>query len=73
MSIVRTRNGRVINGVVGHHSENTISIQTPTEKLILERTEIAEMRSTELSLMPDGILDSLSRDEIRDLIAYISR
>ena len=73
MSIVRTENGRVINGVVADHSESTISIQTPTEKHILERTEIAEMRVTKLSLMPDGILDSLSSDEIRDLVAYISR
>jgi len=38
----------------------------------LDRDEIEGIRPSGSSLMPDGLLDPLKPDEIRDLFAYLS-
>jgi len=48
-----------------------VTVQTPTERLIVNRSEIEEVRKSELSLMPEGQLDVLAEKEVRDLIAYL--
>ncbi len=42
-----------------------------TEKLTLERAEVASIESSTLSLMPEGLLDSLKPEQARDLIGYL--
>lgn len=71
MSIVELEDGRVLNGVVGAGRGPTFTLQTPTEKLTLERREVAKIRPSNLSLMPEGQLTRLSADEVRDLVAYL--
>lgn len=72
MSTVVLNDGRILNGIVGAGaSEATMSVQTPTERLIVSRADVEESRTTALSLMPEGQLDVLTRDQVRDLIAYL--
>ena len=37
----------------------------------LERSEIEVMRESPLSLMPEGLLETLTETDVRDLIAYL--
>ena len=60
-----------MNGLVGNQEGATLSVQTPTEKLAISRADIDEIRPSELSLMPEGLLDTLPPREIRDLIGYL--
>jgi putative heme-binding domain-containing protein len=71
MSTVALVDGRVLNGIVSDQSGPTITVQTPTERLIVNRSDIEEIRKSELSLMPEGQLDVLPEKEIRDLIDYL--
>ncbi len=71
MSVVLLDDGRVLNGIVLEQTERTITLQTPTEAVVLDRASIAHLRETNLSLMPEGQLDRLTREEIRDLIGYL--
>lgn len=71
LSVIALTDGRVLNGVVGAQSERTVAIQTATESLVLERVEIDEIQPAELSLMPEGQFNSMSDDQIRDLVAYL--
>jgi putative membrane-bound dehydrogenase-like protein len=71
ISVVVTKNGRSFNGVVGPKTDRTVTVQTQTERLNLERGDIDEIRATPLSLMPDGLLTPLTDDQVRDLIAYL--
>ena len=50
----------------------TLTLQTQTEAIVLDRSEIESQARPRRSLMPDGLLDTLKPDEIRDLIAYLS-
>lgn len=71
MSVVALTDGRVLNGVVSDRTDKTLQLQTPTERLTFPLDEIDEIRETNLSLMPEGQLDVMSADDVRDLIGYL--
>jgi putative membrane-bound dehydrogenase-like protein len=71
MSIVELKDGRVLNGLAAAKTERTLTLKTMTETLTVERTEITGLRESALSLMPEGLLESLPPEQARDLIAYL--
>jgi putative heme-binding domain-containing protein len=72
MVVVAMSDGRVLNGLVKAQSPRTITLQTQTEAIPLDRSEIEGIQPSSSSLMPDGLLENLRSEEIRDLIAYLS-
>ena len=48
-----------------------IELQMQNERLTIDRSEIQELRQGTLSLMPDGLLETLSEDDVRDLTGYL--
>ncbi|MFT4689168.1 MAG: putative membrane-bound dehydrogenase-like protein [Limisphaerales bacterium] len=71
MSVITLRDGRVVNGVVLRTTDRTLEVQTPTEKLTFDRGSVKSVKSSALSLMPDGLLEAMTKDQARDLIAYL--
>jgi putative membrane-bound dehydrogenase-like protein len=72
MVVVAMSDGRVLNGMMKAQTARTITLQTQTEAITLERSEIEEIQPSPSSLMPEGLLNNISPNEIRDLIAYLS-
>ena len=70
LSVVELKDERVLTGIVVEKKEKTITVQTANERLTVPRDDIQSMRESPLSMMPEGLLDSLKDDEVRDLIAY---
>jgi putative heme-binding domain-containing protein len=64
--------GRLISGILGEQTEKTVTIQTVNERIVLDRTGIEQMQPSLVSMMPDGLFDKLTPQEIRDLIAYLA-
>jgi putative membrane-bound dehydrogenase-like protein len=71
MSVLRMADGRVLNGLITSQDDERVVVQTAKEKLTLMRSEIDEIKLTTLSPMPEGILQPLKPDQIRDLVAYL--
>jgi putative membrane-bound dehydrogenase-like protein len=71
VSDIELKDDRSLTGLVVSRNERTVTLQTPTEKLTIDRTEIVKMRQTSISLMPEGLLQGMKDDEVRDLIAYL--
>jgi putative membrane-bound dehydrogenase-like protein len=71
LSILRLEDGRVLMGVVLQKNDQTLVLQTAEDKVTIPVVEIEEMQQTTKSLMPEGLLDSLSEQQIRDLFAYL--
>jgi putative heme-binding domain-containing protein len=71
MSTIALTDGRVLSGIVIDQPGQTLSVQTPTERLIVNRSDIEQIRKSDLSLMPDGLIDVLPEREVRDLLAYL--
>jgi putative membrane-bound dehydrogenase-like protein len=72
LSIVTTTDGRLLTGMIVERTENRITLQTATQRLVVAKDEVEEMRDSPLSMMPEGQLDTLTRDQVRDLIAYLA-
>jgi putative membrane-bound dehydrogenase-like protein len=71
VSILTLRDGRVLNGIVRDQTARTLSLQTMTEKITIDRQDIEDMEATSMSIMPEGLLDAMDAQQARDLIAYI--
>jgi putative heme-binding domain-containing protein len=71
VTVVTLKDGRVLNGFVTAKTDRTISFKTMTEKLTVDRGEIAGMQQLSQSLMPEGLLQALSATQVRDLFAYL--
>jgi putative heme-binding domain-containing protein len=71
VSIVRTNKKRVITGIITREDEKTTTIQTDNETVILQKPEIARVRVSDMSMMPEGLLQMLNEQEALDLIAYL--
>ena len=70
-SIIALHNGRVITGVVVGETEKAITVQTDKEQLTLATEDIEQRRNSGKSLMPDGMIDALTPDQVRDLFAFM--
>jgi putative heme-binding domain-containing protein len=70
---VITSRGEVITGVVVSQDQNVIRVLgNPLEKpREIPVNDIDEKIESKISMMPEGLLNTLSKDEILDLFAYI--
>ncbi|MCA9177134.1 MAG: c-type cytochrome, partial [Planctomycetales bacterium] len=73
MSVLRLDDGRVVSGVVVRDSGPVLVVQTAKERLNLPVNEVVERKFSELSLMPDNLLELISEDELVNLLAYVQR
>jgi putative heme-binding domain-containing protein len=70
-SNIETKDDRSITGIVTRQDDNAITVVTANETLLIPRNELKSMTQTELSMMPEGLLQAISEDEVRDLLAYL--
>lgn len=68
---VTLADGRVLSGVVGEQNERIVTLLTAQEPQTLDRKEIEEITQTTQSLMPEGMLQNLSAEQIRNLVGYL--
>ncbi|HEX5105814.1 MAG TPA: PVC-type heme-binding CxxCH protein, partial [Pirellulaceae bacterium] len=71
MSLVRHIDGRVLSGLMVSQDDERVVLQTVKERLTIPREEIEELSLSTLSAMPDGLLQPLKDEQIRDLVAYL--
>ena len=62
---------RVVNGIVAAETPAAVTVQTDKERVVLAKGDIEKRSPSPLSLMPDGLLQPLPADGVRDLIAYL--
>jgi putative heme-binding domain-containing protein len=71
---IKTKDKRSIVGTMKSQHGSTIVIQPFNgEDITLDGNQVEEMTEQSESLMPEGLLNGLSDQDVRDLIAYISQ
>ena len=70
-STIEMTDDRLITGIVKNQDNNALTVATANEVLVLPRKDIAKTEQSELSMMPEGLLDTLPDQEVRDLIYYL--
>ncbi|MEK6260539.1 MAG: PVC-type heme-binding CxxCH protein [Planctomycetota bacterium] len=71
VTILVTKDGRVVNGVVKAEDAHTITLETATERVVVATSDIEERQQQPISMMPEGLLNRLTMQEVRDLVKYL--
>ncbi|MCP3915419.1 MAG: DUF1080 domain-containing protein [bacterium] len=69
--IVLLHDGRLVTGVLGRETESAITVLTENEELVIGLSEIDTRKLDDVSTMPEGQLDTLTENEVCDLVAYL--
>jgi putative heme-binding domain-containing protein len=70
--IVATTDGRVLSGVIVEQDKNVVILRgSDGKEITVARGEIEAMRPSPSSIMPEGLLNNLSDQQVRDLFAYL--
>lgn len=69
---VETKNDRELSGIIVAETPNSIALRSPggIEEVIL-RSDIKELRSSGVSVMPEGFETAMQPQDLADLIAYV--
>ena len=69
---VALRDGRVVSGLVVDDNDQTMTlVGSDRQKVVVPRSEVEEARPSDVSVMPEGLLEKLTEPQIRDLFRYL--
>ncbi len=72
LTVFTNKDGGVVSGMVRTETNTAVSVALPGgAEVSIPKTDIASRQTQPLSLMPEGILEALSLEDARDLIAYL--
>lgn len=71
MSAVTMQDGRKLTGIVVERTPVRLILQTATERIVLSGDDVESVKDSALSIMPEGQLEALAKEQVRDLIAYL--
>lgn len=69
--IVSTADGRLFDGLLAGETAESITLRGEYATPVIRRAEIEELRASSVSLMPDGLEEDLTRQELADIIAFL--
>jgi putative heme-binding domain-containing protein len=72
---IRTNDERIVIGRIVNLNNDKVMVNTdmlnPGSTVSVERKDIESMKTSKISMMPSGLLDTFKEDEILDLMAYL--
>jgi putative membrane-bound dehydrogenase-like protein len=72
--VITTQDGRTYSGNVIAENERSLSLRVVgQDPIAINKSQIRTRDVTEKSMMPEGLLNNLSKEEILDLIAYLKK
>jgi putative membrane-bound dehydrogenase-like protein len=69
--VVTTRTGETVTGVLRSEADVIVLGLVDGQERRIPRADVTDMRPGEVSLMPSGFADQLSRQELADLLAFL--
>jgi putative heme-binding domain-containing protein len=72
--VVETKRGETLLGLIGSETATSLTLRRANgDESIVLRSDIAQIQSVGLSVMPEGLEAGLSHQDVADLLEYISR
>ena len=69
---IETRDGRSLTGFLADKDNQIVLLRSPDGQTVaIQRKEIVEMNASGTSLMPEGLLEPLTDQQLRDFFAYV--
>lgn len=69
--IVTTKDGRIEDGILANETPGAVTLRNADRDVTILRKNIAEIRASTISLMPEGYEKTLSKQQVADIIAYL--
>jgi putative heme-binding domain-containing protein len=70
--LIETKDERSLNGFLVEKDNQVVVVRgLDGQNVTLEQKDIVEMRAAGMSLMPEGLLDALTDEQVRNLFAYL--
>jgi putative heme-binding domain-containing protein len=70
--VAALKNGKIVQGVVVAESGEALTFRTQQlQEVRVPRADIEELQESNVSIMPRGLDTQLSREELRNLLAYL--
>lgn len=73
LATVTLKDQRIITGTIVEENNQTVTVSSLNEKIILKREAIASLERSKQSMMPEGMLNSLDKNQLRDLVGYLQQ
>ena len=70
--VLRLADGRVVQGVIEEETPQIVVVETPNETVRVPTGDIENRKESGLSMMPEGLFDRFSAEQVRDLVAYLA-
>jgi putative heme-binding domain-containing protein len=71
MVVLKTKNDRVLAGTIGEEDSQKVILKTVSGKEIIPKDNIKERQKLPLSMMPEGILETIPIEDFFALIKYL--
>jgi putative heme-binding domain-containing protein len=71
VSIIYMKDDDVYSGIVTKEDDSTMSVTVESGVQVLQKSDIKEVKHSELSMMPEGLLTPLSKIELINLVSYL--
>jgi len=68
---LETTDDRSISGILKQQDEKSVTLVTANETIVVPRPEVKSLKEGQLSMMPEGLLQPLNDQEVRDLLYYL--
>lgn len=65
------KNGNVVSGILSKENASALTLIAENETVTVAKADVDVMKPGATSLMPEGQLDALSPDDVRDLFGYL--
>ncbi|MBI3758291.1 MAG: dehydrogenase, partial [Deltaproteobacteria bacterium] len=72
MTTLETKKGDVVSGLVVNETADAILLRTTADQIAIAKADIAQRKLSELSLMPEGLLDALNDREQIELLKFLT-
>ena len=70
VTLIRTKDKRVVSGIASEN-DHAWKVVTEAGTVLVSKDEVGQVRKSELSMMPEGLLNGLTEAEVADLVAYL--
>jgi putative heme-binding domain-containing protein len=69
---VLTADGKVLSGILSTNNDGSITVRDSNLRdTVIAEQDVDQVHPSKVSLMPSGLLDNLSAEEIRDMMAFM--
>jgi putative membrane-bound dehydrogenase-like protein len=71
LKIITTRDGRTLTGNIANENDRQITLRMVGQDTVIDKSTIQSQETVPVSMMPEGLLGTLSDNEVIDLVAYL--